>query len=54
MALAAGRRSPRYRDVEPVLKTNQDKLAEAEAACDGAEPPDAPGCVRGASFYGEE
>ena len=54
MALASGKRSPRYRDVEPVLKTNQDKLAEAEAAGDGAEPPDATGYVRGASFYGEE
>ena len=29
-------------------------LAEAEAACDGAGPPDATGYVRGASFYGEE
>ena len=54
MALTAGKRSPRYRDVEPVLKTNQDKLADAEAAGDGAERPDAPGYVRGASFYGEE
>lgn len=51
MALAAGKRSPRYRDVEPILKTNQDRLAEAG---DGGAGPDEAGYVRGASFYGRE
>lgn len=45
MALATGRRSPRYRDIEPVLRSNQDKM-EARAAT-GPE-----GYVRGAGYYG--
>ena len=53
MALAAGRRSPRYRDVEPILKGNQDRLADARAGDDGGPGEDEAGYVRGAGFYGE-
>lgn len=49
VALATGRRSPRYRDVEPVLRTGQDKGGGGSA--EGAEQG---GYVRGAGFYGEE
>ena len=49
MALASGRRSPRYRDVEPALRTGQDKGDEGRAG--GAEQG---GYVRGAGFYGED
>lgn len=47
MALATGKRSPRYRDVEPVLRSGQDRApaGEASGGC---------GYVRGAGFYGEE
>ena len=47
MALATGKRSPRYRDIEPVLRSGQDRAPAGEAAggC---------GYVRGAGFYGEE
>ena len=44
-----GRRSPRYRDVEPALRTGQDKGDEGRAG--GAEQV---GYVRGAGFYGED
>lgn len=53
MALATGKRSPRYRDVKPILATNQDKLADARAGGDGGPGDDAAGYVRGAEFYGE-
>lgn len=53
MALAAGRPSPRYRDLKPVLETNQDRLADARAAGDGGAGEDEAGYVRGAGFYGE-
>lgn len=47
MALATGKRSPRYRDIEPVLRSGQDRAPAGETAggC---------GYVRGAGFYGEE
>lgn len=53
MALATGKRSPRYRDIKPILETNQDKLSDAGAPSDGGAGEDAPGYVRGAAFYGE-
>ncbi len=53
MALATGKRSVRYRDVEPILKTNQDKLADARAGDDGGPNEDEAGYVRDADFYGE-
>ena len=54
MALASGRPSPRYRDLEPVLETNQDRLADARAGDDDGGPgEDEAGYVRGAEFYGE-
>lgn len=46
MALATGKRSPRYRDVEPVLRSGQDRAPAGEASGDC-------GYVRGAGFYGE-
>lgn len=52
-APAAGKRSPRRRDVEPVLRPDRDKVAEALSDRDGAEGPDAAGYVRGASSCGE-
>lgn len=53
MALAAGRPSPRYRDLKPVLETNQDRLADAREGDDGGPGDDEAGYVRGAEFYGE-
>lgn len=54
MALASGGPSPRYRDLEPVLETNRDGLADARAGDDGGGPgEDEAGYVRGAEFYGE-
>ena len=53
MALATGRRSPRYRDVEPILRGNQDRMADARAEDDGGPGEDEAGYVRGAGFYGE-
>lgn len=53
MALATGKRSPRYRDVEPILKGNQDRIADARAGDDGGPGEDEAGYVRGAGFYGE-
>lgn len=47
LALATGKRSPRYRDVEPVLRSGQDRAPAGEASGDC-------GYVRGAGFYGEE
>lgn len=50
MALATGRRSPRYRDVESVLKGGQDRIAAASD--DGGGPGDAEvGYVCGTGFY---
>ena len=53
MALAAGERSPRYRDVEPMLKGNRDRIADARARDDGGPGEGEAGYVRGAGFYGE-
>ena len=53
MALATGKRSPRHRDVEPILKSNQDRLADARSDDDGGPGEDEAGYVRGAEFYGE-
>lgn len=53
MALASGKRSPRYRDIEPILKSNQDKLVDVRDADDGGPGQDEAGYVRGAGFYGE-
>lgn len=53
MALATGKRSPRYRDVEPIPKGNQDRIADARAGDDGGPGEDEAGYVRGAGFYGE-
>ena len=53
MALATGRRSPRHRDVEPMLRSSQDRLADARAGDDGGPGEDEAGYVRGADFYGE-
>jgi len=39
--------TPRYRDVEPVLRSGQDRAPAGEASGDC-------GYVRGAGFYGEE
>lgn len=48
IALASGLRSPRYRHIEPILATNQDRLDDrGDAGDDG-------GWVRGAGYYGEE
>ena len=52
MALATGRRSPRYRDVEPILRGNQDRIAAARDD-DGGPGDDEAGYVRGADFCGE-
>ena len=51
MALATGRRSPRYRDVEPILRGNQDRIAAARD--DGGPGDDEAGYVRGADSCGE-
>lgn len=53
MALAAGKRSPRNRDVEPIPSTNQDKVIDARGGGDGGPGADEAGCVRGAGFHGE-
>lgn len=53
VALAAGKRSPRYRDLKPILETNQDRLADAREGDDGGPGEDEAGYVRGADFYGE-
>ena len=48
MALASGVGSPRYRHIEPILATNQDKIDDrGDSGDDG-------GWVRGADYYGEE
>ena len=41
MALASGRRSPRYRDIEPILKAGQDSAAAQQPAHEEG------GCLRG-------
>lgn len=46
MALAAGGSSLRYRDLKPILETNQDKLADAPADDDGELSDDEAGYVR--------
>ena len=47
MALSSGIRSPRYRHIEPILATNQDKVDDrGDSGDDG-------GWVRGADYYGE-
>ena len=51
MSLASGKRSPRYRDVKPILETNQDRVQAAGA--DAGAAGDEGGYVRGAGFYGE-
>ena len=53
MALSTGKRTPRYRDIEPILKSNQDRLVDALSARDGGSGEDKTGYVRGAKFYGE-
>lgn len=53
MALASGRPSPRYRNLKPILETNQDRMADAWAGDDGGPGEDEAGYVRGADFYGE-
>ena len=53
MALAAGRPSPRYRNLKPILETNQDLVEGARAGDDGGPGDDEAGYVRGADFYGE-
>ena len=52
MSLASGKRSPRYRDVKPILETGQD-LAAADADDGGGAAAGEGGYVRGADFYGE-
>lgn len=49
MSLSTGKRSPRYRDIEPILKSNQDKIIQE------ANIPNQPaGYIRGAAYYSEE
>lgn len=50
IAIASGVRSPRYSSIEPILKTNQDKMDAAMAV--GEADPDEGGYVRGAGYYG--
>ena len=52
MALASGRPSPRYRNLKPILETNQDRIASARPDDDGGPGDDEAGYVRGADFYG--
>lgn len=51
MVLASGKPSPRYRDLKPILETNQDRLDSAREGDDGGPAEDEAGYVRGASFY---
>lgn len=53
MALSTGKRTIRYRDIEPILKSNQDKIADALSVDDGGPGEDKAGYVRGAEFYGK-
>lgn len=53
MALASGRPSPRYRDLKPILETNQDRIDGTREGDDGGPGEDEAGYVRGADFYGE-
>jgi len=53
IAIKTGIRSPRYSHIEPVLKTNQDKMDES-AVPDSPGDEDAGGYVRGAGYYGGE
>lgn len=50
MALDAGIRSPRYAHIEPILKTNQDKMGIDDT--DDFEEENPLGYVRGAQYYG--
>lgn len=52
MSLDSGKRSPRHRDVKPILERGQD-LAAADAGGGGGEAADGGGYVRGADFYGK-
>ena len=52
MALSTGKRTVRYRDIEPILKSNQDRLVDALGANDNGPGEDKTGYVRGAEFYG--
>ena len=53
MALSTGKRTVRYRDIEPILKSNQDRIADAPNANDSNSEEDKTGYVRGAEFYGK-
>lgn len=48
IALKTGKRSPRYKDIKPILATNQDKLIEVSQS---NHIDDQTGYVRGADFY---
>ena len=48
MALESGVGSPRYAHIEPILKTDQDRLTERADADDDCDA----GYVRGADYYG--
>lgn len=48
MALASGRRSPRYRDIEPILKSGQDSAAAQQPVHEEG------GCLRGEAWYGRD
>lgn len=52
IALNSGKRTPKYRDIEPILKTNQDKFSgPSEESLNNSEADI--GYVRGAQFYEE-
>lgn len=53
IAIKTGIRSPRYSHIEPVLKTNQDKMDESVVP-DSPGDEDTGGYVRGAGYYGGE
>ena len=48
MALASGRRSPRCRDMEPILKPGQDSAAAQQPVHEEG------GCLRGEAWYGRD
>lgn len=48
MALASGKRSPRYRDMEPILKSGQDSAAARQPVHGGG------GCLRGEAWHGRD
>lgn len=51
MALSTGKPSPRYRDIEPILKTHQDKMTGSDTS-QADNKADEGGYVRGADYYG--